>query len=357
MGWTHHDLTAITGAPIGEGIITGYAFDAGGTRHVNFVSAHVGPQQQVTVHLHELWWHVDGSWHHEDLTSVAGGQVANCGNGYVFRCSRHLDFLGQGVDQLRWRRNGGWHHKDLLKASGAPFAYTGGAHGYPFVARGTQHVNYPDSIGHVHHLWRNDAGWHHEDLTEATGAPLAGGNAKGYAFEARRTQHVSYVGQDEHVHHLWRGAEGWHSLDLTAATGAPDAEPNRDCNGFVFPSHGTQHVTFVGLDHHVHELVHDATGWHHHDLTAIAGGPQTQTAPFGYVFAGTRRVVYLGADNHVHQLTWGSGSWADADLTAAAGAAPTVDGDPMGFEFASHGSQHVVYLNDAGHVIELLGAP
>jgi hypothetical protein len=40
-------------------------------------------------------------------------------------------------------------------------------------------------------------------------------------FDAQGTQHVVYGGADRHVHELWWNTHGWHHHDLSAATGAP----------------------------------------------------------------------------------------------------------------------------------------
>jgi hypothetical protein len=54
---------------------------------------------------------------------------------------------------------------------------------------------------------------------------------------------------------------GWNLNDLTIATASPQAlgQPM----GYVFSDYGTQHVTYVGVDIHVHELLWDSLGWHH----------------------------------------------------------------------------------------------
>ena len=65
-------------------------------------------------------------------------------------------------------------------------------------------------------------GWHLNDLTlAASGAPSVGGQATGYVFDAQGTQHVFYTASDQHVHELWWDSSGWHHNDLTVATGAP----------------------------------------------------------------------------------------------------------------------------------------
>jgi hypothetical protein len=223
-------------------------------------------------------------------------------------------------------------------------------------------------------------GWHLNDLTLITGSPVGGWRPGGYVFEAQCTQHVTYVGTDEHIHELWWDgtqhvtyagrdshvyelwwdSNGWHYNDLTAAMGAPLAQVNRDASGYVFPSGETQHVNYLGLDNHIHELWWDNSGWHHNDLTAIMASPASTAfgpAPTGYVFAGTRHVNYLGSDNHIRELWWDSGGWHHSDLTSAAGAAATVYAEPRGHAFETQGTQHVIYMDDNGHVVELYWTP
>src|SRR5580692_10050888 len=139
-----------------------------------------------------------------------------------------------------------------------------------FNAQGTQHVNYRGDDSHVHELWWDNQGWHHNDLTDAAGAPLAAAGPSGYMFDAQGTQHVNYRGVDNHVHELWWNATGWHHNDLTAAAaGAPNAAG--DPSGYLFDAQGTQHVNYLGVDNHIHELWWDITGWHHNDLTTATG--------------------------------------------------------------------------------------
>ncbi len=89
-------------------------------------------------------------------------------------------------------------------------------------------------------------GWHVNDLTAATGAPLPNVfRPAGYAFEAQSTQHVIYVGPTGEIRELWWDSNGWHYNDLTAATGAPWVGAG-DPTGYVFARQGTQHVVYTG---------------------------------------------------------------------------------------------------------------
>jgi hypothetical protein len=310
VGWHVNDLTAATGAPVPNiDRPKGYVFEAQRTQHVIYVGYHDG-------HIHELWW---------DWT--------------------------------------GWHDNDLSAAAGAPPVTSFDPAAYVFAAQGTQHVFHTASDGHIHELWWDLNGWHHNDLTAATGSPWAFG-LTAYAFEAQYTQHVVYLGNpDFHIHELWWDSNGWHHNDLTATTGAPasDGYPA----GHVFPAQGTQHVVHAAGGH-VHELWWDSNGWHHNDLTAATGAPAGGD-PAGYIFQaqGTQHVVYWGSDNHVQELWWDGNGWHHNDLTIAANvpgddtiAVGVNNGNPVanplfGYTFEAQGTQHVVYTTAGGHIREL----
>jgi hypothetical protein len=217
--------------------------------------------------VNELWWDTNG-WHHNDLTAAATGAPLAGSNprGYVFKAQGTQHVIYQGLNdggrihELWWNSNG-WHHHDLTAAAGAPGALSDLA-GYVFDIQGTQHVVYvagPDAYHPhgVHELWWDTSGWHHNDLTAAAGAPPPQGDEPtGYAFEAEGTQHVVYPGADTHIHELWWNDHGWHHHDLTAATGAPkvDGLVGNTLTGYAFEAQGTQHIVYIGPDGHVYEL-------------------------------------------------------------------------------------------------------
>jgi hypothetical protein len=357
MSWHLRDLTAATGAPIGEGPSSGFVFEARATQHVVYVGAVAG-----NLHVHELWKDGHG-WHHNDLTKLTGAPVAsNAGNGYVFRCTLHVVSLATAPGSVTefWWDSHGWHYADLGQASGTVIdQVTGGTFGYAFPERGTQHVLFIGIGGPMYEYWWDKNVWRFNNLgMSATGATAPSSNLTGYVFEAQGTQHATYVDTNSHISELWwDSSSGWHWNDLTAATAAPQAQWNRNAPGYVFPSQGTQHVNYVGVDNHIHELWRDGSGWHHNDLTAATGGPNSQSEPSGYMFAGTQHVNYLGNDDHIHELWWDTAGWHDNDLTSAVGGPPSLDAEPKGYAFEAQGSQHVIYTDDSGHVIELHWTP
>jgi hypothetical protein len=314
-GWHHNDLTVATGAPISSGLLAAYVFAAQGTQHVFY-----GGQNDANIH--ELWWDSSG-WHHHDISAATGanGPTERL-SAYLFlgQGTQHVNYLGQDnhIHELLWDSNG-WHHNDLTAITGAPLPpsvagsirYGGGPTGYGFTAQGTQHVVYRGQDGHVYELWWDINGWHYNNLTAATGAPLTvqdgtgGGDPTGYVFDAQGTQHVLYVGNDKHIHELWWDSNGWHHNDLTAVTGAPLGGGH--LTGYVFAAQPTQHVFYQDTNGLIHELWWDIKGWHHNDISAEAPHPGSQTSPAGYVFIaqGTQHVIYEGYnDGHMYELYW-----------------------------------------------------
>lgn len=131
---------------------------------------------------------------------------------------------------------------------------------------------------------------------------------------------------------------GWNLNDLTAATGSPDATSQP--TGYVFDAFGTQHVTYLGTDRHIHELLWNPTGWHHHDLTNLTSSPQGQNTAIGFVFLGTQHVIYFGLG--VDELRRDSHGWHYENILGASGATGiTSTGRPIGYGFTSQRTQHV----------------
>ena len=83
--------------------------------------------------------------------------------------------------------------------------------------------------------------WHLNDLTKTTQAPTPapGAELACYAFEDQETQHVIYIGGDNHIHELYWDNKGWHHNDLTIAAHAP---LGHNVNAYAFEDQGTQHV-------------------------------------------------------------------------------------------------------------------
>jgi Peptidase A4 family len=323
-GWIFNDLTALTGAPLAGAAssLDGYATTFNRQQHINYIGA--------DNHVHELWY--DSAWHHNDLTAAAGAPNAAPGtalSGYesAFNNQQHVNYIGidNHIHELWY--DSAWHHNDLTGVAHAPNAATVAAlDGYVTTFNNQQHVNYLAGNNHVMELWF-DSTWHVNDLTAAAGAanfPAAGGaSIDGYQTSFNNQQHVNYIGLDGHVHELWFDS-AWHHNDLTAAAGAPPALAGSAIDGYATGFNRQQHVNYTAVDNHVHELWFDSA-WHHNDLTQqaalVAATPNTLAgsalAGYSTEFNNQQHVIYIGTDNDVHELFFG-GQWQPNDLTQSA---------------------------------------
>jgi hypothetical protein len=269
----------------------------------------------------------------------------------------------------------GWNWNDLTAAAGATDLVGEQIDAYIFAAQGTQHVNYANELGHVIELWWDNSGWHYNDLTAATNAPMAGSGQTGYMFNTQGTQHVIYGGVDNHIHELWWDSAGWHPNDLTNATGGVSgfniwSGLGGLPYGYAFETLGTQHVVYNTDDGHIIELWWGNGSWTRNDLTMAA--PVTvalDSSPTGYAFetsgSSTRHVNFRGVDGHIYELWWEDGLWmpqndltyaasAPLALTSAQGAGifGTVQAT-RGYVFAAQGTEHVLYLGQDYDIHEL----
>jgi hypothetical protein len=223
-----------------------------------------------------------------------------------------------------------WRYNDLTTLASAPAV--GGASvvdGYATTFNNQQHVNFVTNDGHVHELYYDNA-WHHNDLTDFTGAPAAFQSAlAGYETSFNSQQHVVFFSSN-HVHELYYDG-AWHHNDLTDLSGAPNAVVSNDVDGlfdaYVTTFNNQQHINFSGVDGHIHELYYDVA-WHHNDLTAITGAPklvfESPLAGYQSSFNKQQHVIFtvgiaLSSSASVHELYY-DGAWHHNDLTTLAGA-------------------------------------
>jgi hypothetical protein len=355
--WHSNNLTAAANAAPAAGDPVGYAFDAQATQHVVYVGA------ENDTDIHELWWDITG-WHHNNLTQAANAPVRaiSVPTGYVFaaQATQHVVYLGSDghIHELWWDITG-WHHNDLTRAANAPVSQLGSRPaGYVFDAQGTQHVVYVGSENdrHIHELWWDITGWHHNDLTQAANATVgAFPDPAVYVFDAQGTQHVVYQTEFTHIEELWWDSTGWHHNDLTTASGA---RPNVATapSGYAFNAQGTQHVVYEGGDDdRIHELWWDASGWHQNDLTKAAGGPLANGRACGYVFdaQGTQHVVHGVSDGTIEELWWDTNGWHANNLSGGPGSTADINGSPSAYVFNAQNTQHIVYRTADNNIEEL----
>lgn len=291
--------------------------------------------------------------------------------GYYFpeQQTVHFDYMAgdRSGDIIEiYRDADGWHTNNLTISAHDTAKAIDGPSG--FTMAGLQQIFFRGTDQHVHELWWDIAGWHPRDLNIATGCPLALGAPASYGFAAQSTQHAVYVavggGFDVGpVRELWRDPSGnWHDGgDLTAITGAPVPATGVPA-GYAFEGEFTQHVFYRGTDGNIHELrwATSTGGWHYWGKpTALAGAPAAEGNPAAYVFdaQGTEHVAYLGVDGHIHELWRIAGeAWSHNNLSARTAALPAAT-DPVAFIDGSSGTQHVAYTSADRHVVELTWDP
>ncbi len=197
--------------------------------------------------------------------------------------------------------------------------------------------------------------------------PVGGTPLVGY-WGSDSSQHVNFIGVDKHVHELYiaPGAAGWVDHDLTALAGAV-ASPALDSplDGY-WGSDSSQHVNFISTDGHVElYIAPGAAGWVDNDLTKLAGAVAPKVVPVAPALDGywgsdnSQHVNFIGIDGHVHELYIASGAagWVDNDLTKLAnGVLPSTFTPLVGY-WGSDNSQHVNFIGVDGHLHELYIAP
>ena len=172
---------------------------------------------------------------------------------------------------------------------------------------------------HVHQLYFNGSGWADQDLTAAGNGPAASGSSGIAGFADSYGEHVCYVTPDGHIHQLYFNGSSWTDQDLTAAGGGPEAAGPSGLSAFA-DSYGEHVCYIVAAGQHIHQLYFNGKTWTDQDLTAAGNGPAGGAGAWGIAgFADSHgeHVCYLTLDGHIHQLYFNGRSWTDQDLTAA----------------------------------------
>ncbi|MGH7912552.1 MAG: FG-GAP repeat domain-containing protein [Candidatus Dormibacteraceae bacterium] len=336
------NLTAGSSLPKAFLSLAAYAFDAQGTRHVDYEG--LGKDFQGDRMIHELY--LDASGVHQTLLDDASTLPADPFTslaGYVFAQSpvtQHVDYrvgvpAGTPGEVVEAWWDGSWHTNRIGWSQGAPNAATGP---FAFAFGDQQAVVYQDKDRHPIFLWWSEGTWQHLDLT-TVGAPPASNDVIGYAAppsatETETTPHVIYPAGDPAVgtgpvHHLWRNSHGVWQDDSTSI---PTVTASR-LAGFVDSSgrHRVFSVGVVGAEPQalVHELARDLAGtWSVEPITPEGGpfpDPFTSLAAWELVDQGTVHVVHQAASGqgtvgeHLLDLWWGShNGWSIQDLTQSA---------------------------------------
>ena len=132
------------------------------------------------------------------------------------------------------------------------------------------------------------------------------------------------------------------------------APPGRYPHGYVPTDRGAfvnGAVVFAGIyDGHIHEILHQSSGYSRQNLTAAAGAPKasifSQPRAFVRAYDGRSVVYYVDEAGRVIELAREAGGWRWYDLGHHAGGAPkaATDSDLDAFRRAD-GAWAVVYIS------------
>ncbi len=310
------------------------------------------------------------NWSGAVITNRGGAPLPRSGtglDGYLTPSDnhQHVNFIGADNDIYEFYYNGNiWVYNDLCSLAGSPPAATTGSAVVGYVTPWDNHQNvvYIANDGDIHLLFWDGRQWNPSDLTQLAGAPapIAGSALIGYVTAYNQQQHVSYIGTDHHVHELVGAGGHWNHGDLTQAAGAPAAAPGSKLVGYETAYNSQHHVFFIDSNIHIHELLYGSGRWTHGDHTQNTPGAEIPAWPLnalaGYVttFNNQQHVIYLGRSGHVHELAWSGSGWTDNDLTLLTNSTPmSTAGGLDGYVTTPNSQQHVNYVGTDSHVHEL----
>jgi hypothetical protein len=230
-----------------------------------------------------------------------------------------------------------------------------------------QQVKFVGQDQHVYELFMTPGhkGWNFNDLTKLTSTPtaptpLAKGTLVAFQTSFNRQQHVMYVGVDSHIHELFFDGTTWHHQDLTLITNSPPVPGNaRNITGYQTTFNNQEHVDFVSADGHVRELFFD-TAWHANDLSLSARQlvaatpfalPTSALAAYQTTSNSQQHVDFVASNGHLFELfiNVGSAQWNPRDLTSAASAPlPDPASALAGYETTFNNQQHVDFVAGSG---------
>jgi hypothetical protein len=283
---------------------------------------HVYYLQINSDHVYQLFYN-GATWSDEDLTALSGGKPAHDTSavvGFPVGNYQYVFFVGSDshVHQLLYN-NANWTDTDLTVIGGGTFAYT--ANLVAFTTSPALHVYYIDFGQHIHQLFAtNGTNWQDQDLTNLTGAGLAGdGVSNMTGFNIDNFQYVYYLDVNADVHQLYYNNSKWSEEDLTALTKTSPAGFG-GISALAIPGTKKMRVYLVaGINDHVLQLSSTNNAkWTSSDLTKKAKGqlPGGPVAISAVASAGKVSVFY--ASNSLYRIFQPtSTTWANENLTIA----------------------------------------
>lgn len=322
-GWQQQDITALAGAPAAApaSAIATFKDNPQNQQHVVF--------ENPNGHIFQLYSTRNlAGWFYQDISAATNSSGAAVATPLVsFADSQtgiqYVAYLGldQHVRILYWNQN--WAAVD-----GSAAAQTYAA------ANGTQITGFVEPQSHVAHVFFEDTQQHVRelyaglytpiyttDLTVDAGAtfPALATSMSSNYDDVHAQEHVYFLGVDQHVHHLLFSYPGshWSSQDLTLIAGTVIPAAVSNLASIADTAAGVQHVFYVGLDQHVHQL-YSGNNWAGEDITNETAAPMPALATPLTSFQDDpdmqQHAFYFGQDAHLYHF-WYAGQWNEQDLT------------------------------------------
>ena len=280
---------------------------------------------------------------------------------------------GLGVHNINYRDTSGHLHElwrdslgrtgttDLTANANASVGSVPNAVGNPFAyvdpTTNSEILLYRGVDDNVHSLYWSLGPVGHDNLTGSVNAPKTAGNPVGW-FTADNYHHVAYRTSDGHLHELWwTGPSAVGHGDLSAQTPAPPAAG--DPCVYMDTTRAVNIVVFRSNDGNIRSLYWSGGPVGTDDLSGYAHTPKAAGDPAAYYTPhnDTHQVVYRAADGHLWELFWvGVAPVAGWDLTAQCGA-PAAASDPAAYYSIGTNTKHVYFRSADGGLHEIWWVP
>jgi hypothetical protein len=269
-----------------------------------------------------------------------------------------------------------WRSADLsIRTGWGTVGNQRGLVGFSFETNRSKQVLIADPTNHVHEFSvKSGEDWVHVDLTNTEVPAYLEYLGTGFAWESGRSKHLVYPegsGAGSLNHASVRVGERWRQEIITAAALAPPMlfrglgsfVVDASLAGFGWDVGGTAQVAYLGADGAVHEIVAGLDRvWHYANISSrVPGAPRPAYALSAYPWevGRTKQIAYFDANGSIQELFCSVDSdwmFASPNLTEQTGC-PRVN-TPLrrrlvGYEWPSGRSKTIVFIDDAGHVIEL----
>lgn len=305
-GWMRQDITArIKGTPAAARELT--TIVTKDQWHAIYRTADNG--------LSHLYYRENEGWFHDDLTGLAKARATIGAASLVVTPGQLHAFYRDDRNHVShvYFRKGEWVWEDMqtVVPGNLPDAAEDPAaiHAYEQL-----HVAYRAGDGQLGHFYHdNKKGWVRQDMmTPENRAPRAKGVPVFLAYHNRLE--CFYRDSADHIARLYFAKGGWRYEDLTVASGCPVAAAGDP----AAIDHKGPHIVFRDAGGHLADvsMPQDDT-WVYRDLTRESSAPKAVSDPGVVAHEGHWHAVFVAEDGHVHDVYF-DGTWHTQDLDALA---------------------------------------